>query len=138
MTKISGIKIKNIAGGGVADGGAAIYFNLLFSNDQQETYVCDMALLPMLFGNLTAYAKMAEGERVRRSGRQVGTSAPYQITKVVRAGHTRDGKRAVVEFATNHGFPLQIAMSFVQAAQTIEFLQREILLAQDGELPKPS
>jgi hypothetical protein len=68
---------------------------------------------------------------------QCAQSAPY-FTGVFRSGDTLDGKHVTVEFNTNHGFPVHLAMTFDQVAQTIEFLQREMLLAQSDERPKLS
>lgn len=129
MAKVSAVRIKNITGGGSVEGGTSIFFNILFEDGQTDTFVCDLVLLPLFLGNLTAYANIAEGERLKRSGRQTAAGAPYIVTEVFRSGHTTDGKRVMVEMNTEHGFPLQIAMTFDQAAQTIEFLQREMLLA---------
>jgi hypothetical protein len=86
---------------------------------------------PLLMGNLTQYANMAEAVRVKVPDRSVVEAAPYRATEVVRSGHSLDGTIVSVEDNTTHGFPLSIALTPDQARQTIESLQREILLAQN-------
>jgi hypothetical protein len=127
--QIEAREIKNMPWGGAVNQGQAIGFRLAFHDGPDETYVCALALLPLLMGNLTQYANMAEAVRVKASPRTPVAAAPYRVTKVPRSGFSPDGKLVSVEFETTHGFPLSIAMSPELAKQTIEFLQREILLA---------
>ena len=133
MTKMSGRKIQSIPGGGSGNGGDAVFFKLQFSDGSDETYWCDMSLLPMLLGNLSEYGRMSRSVSVKHDGRHDDVGAPYIVTMVDRSAHTLDGKMVVIEYGTNQGFPIQLAMTPAQAQQTIEFLQREMLLAQKPE-----
>ena len=72
---------------------------------------------------------MAEAVRVKAPARAIVEAAPYRVTEVVSSGNSPDGSIVAVNYNTTHGFPLSIAMTPDQARQTIEFLQREILLA---------
>jgi hypothetical protein len=123
--------IQNMPWGGVANQGNVILFRLTFKDGSDEKYAFDDALAPLLIGNLHQYAEMAANVKVKGPERALESAAPYKVTRVARSGHSLDGKILSIEFATGHGFPVSVAMSPEQAQQTIEFLQREILLARN-------
>ena len=123
--------IQNIPWGGVANQGQFVLFDLTFADGSSERYACPLSTVPLLMGNLMQYANMAEAVRTKGTGRTIVEAAPYRATEVVRSGHSLDGSIVSVEYNTTHGFPLSIAMTTEQAKQTIEFLQREILLAEN-------
>jgi hypothetical protein len=121
-----GRHITGIPRGGSANHGHAVAFVLKFGDGTEEQYFCDYSLLPLLVGNLKHYGDLAERIQSGMPRNAIKLSAPYVITKVVRSAHSLDGKTVAVEFDTNQGFPLEIAMTQEQALQTIEFLHREI------------
>jgi hypothetical protein len=127
---ISARVIQNIPWGGVASQGQFILFDLQFNDGTSEKYACPISTVPLLVGNITQYASMAEAVRIKGPDRSIVEAAPYRATEVFRSGHSPDGSIVSVEYNTTHGFPVSIAMTPDQARQTIEFLQREILLAQ--------
>jgi hypothetical protein len=129
MTNIQTRLIVDMPWGGVANQGQHIVFDLRFEDGQTDRYACPISTVPLLIGNLTQYASMAEAVRAKAPARAIVEAAPYRITEVVRSGYSMDGTIVSVEYNTTHGFPLSIAMTPDQARQTIEFLQREILLA---------
>jgi hypothetical protein len=135
MNAISARFIVNVPWGGVANQGQHILFDLQFEDGGRERYACAISTVPLVMGNLTQYAHMAEGVRVKSPGRAVLESAPYRATEVFRSGHAPDGSIVSVDYNTTHGFPVSIAMTPDQARQTIEFLQRELLLAQQPPNP---
>jgi hypothetical protein len=126
-------QVQDIPWGGVANQGQFVLFDLTFADGSRERYACPVSTMPLLVGNLTQYAGMAEAVRVKGSGRTIAESAPYRATEVVRSGHALDGSIVSIEYNTTHGFPVAVAMTIEQAQQTIEFLQREILLAQNPQ-----
>jgi len=132
MSNISARYIKNMPWGGAANQGQQILFDFTFHDGTAEKYACDLSLVQLLLGNLTQYAAMAEAQRVKMPSRTVASAAPYRVAKVGRSGHSPDGEILSVEFETTHGFPVGIAMTPDQARQTIEFLEREMLLAETG------
>jgi hypothetical protein len=121
--------IIDIPWGGVANQGQHVLFDLTFHDGQRERYACAISTVPLLMGNLMQYASMAEAVRVKAPPRSLVEAAPYRVTEVVSSGNSPDGSTVAVNYNTTHGFPLSIAMTPDQARQTIEFLQREILLA---------
>jgi hypothetical protein len=121
--------IVDIPYGGAANQGQHIFFDLRFDDGQSERYACPISTVPLLMGNLIQYASMAEAVRVKAPARAIVEAAPYRVTEVVSSGNSPDGKIVAVNYNTTHGFPLSIAMTPDQARTTIEFLQREILLA---------
>jgi hypothetical protein len=123
------ILITDIPWGGVANQGQHILFDLRFADGQTERYACAISTVPLLMGNLTQYASMAEAVRVKAPPRSIVEAAPYRVTEVVSSGNAPDGSIVAITYNTTHGFPLSIAMTPDQARTTIEFLQREILLA---------
>jgi hypothetical protein len=129
MTKISARLISNIPWGGVANQGQHVLFDLHFQDGGPDRYACPISTMPLLVGNLTQYAGMAEAVRTKGADRAVIEAAPYRATEVVRSGHGLDGSFVTIEYNTTHGFPVSIALTLEQAQQTIEFLQREMLLA---------
>jgi hypothetical protein len=129
MTAINARLLVDIPWGGVANQGQHILFDLRFADGETERYACPISTVPLLLGNLTQYAHMAETVRVKAPARAIVEAAPYRVTEVVSSGNSPDGSIVAVNYNTTHGFPLSIAMTPDQARQTIEFLQREILLA---------
>jgi hypothetical protein len=129
MTNILARLITDIPWGGVANQGQHVLFDLRFDDGQSERYACPISTVPLLMGNLMQYANMAETVRVKAPSRSIVEAAPYRVTEVVSSGHSPDGAIVAVNYNTTHGFPLSIAMTPDQARQTIEFLQRELLLA---------
>jgi hypothetical protein len=119
--------------GGVANQGQHILFDLAFADGSRERYGCPISTVQLLMGNLMQYAAMAEAVRVKAPARAVVEAAPYRVTEVVSSGFSPDGSIVAVNYNTTHGFPLSIAMTPDQARQTIEFLQREILLSSKSE-----
>jgi hypothetical protein len=121
--------IVDIPYGGAANQGQHIFFDLAFDGGQRERYACPISTVPLLMGNLAQYASMAEAVRIKAPARAIVEAAPYRVTEVVSSGNAPDGSIVAVTYNTTHGFPLSIAMTPDQARTTIEFLQREILLA---------
>src|SRR5437764_106430 len=129
MSDVLGRKCINIVGGGCASDGHAVTFVLEFEGGTRERVFCDYELMPLLVGNLTHYASMAAESQTRMPQNTRMFATPYHVTKLVRSGHSPDGRIVVLELDTNHGFPLQIAMTPEQSRQTIEALQIESLEA---------
>ncbi|MBV9984482.1 hypothetical protein [Bradyrhizobium sp.] len=123
--------------GGVANQGQYVLFDLRFNDATTERYACSLSLVPLIVGNLTQYAGMAEAVRVKGRDRAIIEAAPYRATEVLNSGHAIDGSVVTVEFNTTHGFPVSIALTPEQALQTIDFLQRELLLAKDAPSQDP-
>jgi hypothetical protein len=121
--------IQDMPWGGVANQGNVVMFRLTFKDGSDEKYAFDADLGPLLLANLHQYASMAANLKVKGAERAIESAAPYKVTRVARSGYSLDGNFVTVEFATGHGFPVVLAMTPDQAKQTIEFLQREILLA---------
>jgi hypothetical protein len=135
MVTIQAHLIVDMPWGGVANQGQQILFDLRFEDGQVVKFACSISTLPLLMGNLMQYAKMAEAVRVKSPGRTIVEAAPYRVTEIVRSGHSLDGTIVSVDYNTAHGFPLSVAMTLDQAKQTIEFLEREILLAKQSPHP---
>lgn len=130
MTTVQARLITNMPRGGVANQGQHVLFDLRFEDGSEEQYACAISTLPLLVGNLTQYGSMAEAVRVKAPPRSIVEAAPYRVTDVVNSGNAPDGSIVAITYNTTHGFPLSIAMTPDQARHTIEFLQREILLAE--------
>jgi hypothetical protein len=124
----AGRRFSNILECGPANQGQQIAFTLQFL-EGAETLFCDHALLSLLLGTLTTCGEQAEQVRGGVRAKELLAVAPFRATKVANSGHSEDGQVVMVEFATDRGFPIQIAMSPAHATETIEFLQREILNA---------
>jgi hypothetical protein len=129
MATIQARLIMDIPWGGVANQGQHILFDLRFADGQSERYACPISTVPLLMGNLTQYASMAEAVRSKAPDRALVEAAPYRVTEVVSSGYSSDGSIIAVNYSKTHGFPVSIALTPDQARQTIEFLQRELLLA---------
>lgn len=121
--------IQDMPWGGVANQGNVVMFRLTFKDGRGEKYAFDSDLGALLLGNLHQYSAMAANVKLKGPERAIESAAPYKVTRVARSGYSLDGKIVSIEFATGHGFPVSLAMTPDQAKQTIEFLQREILLA---------
>ncbi|MGA7680193.1 MAG: hypothetical protein WCA54_08440 [Pseudolabrys sp.] len=116
--------IKGVPWGGAANEGQQILFRLSFHGDQPDVnFACDFAFVPLLLGNLTEYARRAEAQRVRSAE----TIHPYLVTEVAKSGITTDKKLVWIDFNTNQGFPLSVAMTSEQAQQTIDLLVRQMM-----------
>jgi hypothetical protein len=124
-------EIVDMPWGGVAMQGQYILFDLRFSDGGAQRYACQISTVPLLLGNLSQYANMAENVRMQAPDRAIMEASPYKVTEVIRSGYSLDGKIVSVEYNTTHGFPVSIALTPDQARRTIEFLQREILLAEN-------
>jgi hypothetical protein len=111
MATVQARVIKNVPWGAASEDGETIGFKLTFQDGTEETFACPLFLLPLLMGNLTQYANMAEAIRTRAPKRSEVPAAPYRATKVNRSGYSPDGAYVTVEFSTTSGFPLAVAMS---------------------------
>jgi hypothetical protein len=132
---ISARVIRNIPWGGAATQGQFILFDLQFNDGTSEKYACPISVVPLLVGNIRQYTSMADTVRIKGPDYSVIEAAPYRATDVFRSGHAADGSIVSVEYNTTHGFPVSIAMTPDQARRSIEFLQRELLLALQPPLP---
>jgi hypothetical protein len=133
--------IQDMPWGAVAAQGNVVMFQFVFKDGTQEKYAFDTELGPLLIGNLHQYSANAAAVKLKGPERAIETAAPYRVTRVARSGFSPDGKIVSIEFATGHGFPISLALTPEQAQQTIEFLQREILLAanpQQRSGPEPN
>jgi hypothetical protein len=128
VTTIQARLVIDVPWGGVANQGQHILFDFRFEDGSGERYACPISTVPLLVGNITQYANMAEAVRIKAPPRSIVESAPYRATEVVSSGNSPDGSIVAITYNTTHGFPVSIAMTPDQARQTIEFLQREILL----------
>jgi hypothetical protein len=137
MSDINARVIRDMPWGGAANQGQVVVFDLKFDDGNRERFACPISTVQLLLGNLTQYASMAEAVRAKAPERALVEAAPYRAVDVVRSGHSPDGTMIAVEYNTTHGFPLSIAMTPDQAKQTIEFLQREILLAENPQRSGP-
>lgn len=135
MTTVEAKLITDVPWGGVANQGQHVLFDLRFADGARERYACPISTVPLLLGNLMQYASMAEAVRVKAPPRSIVEAAPYRVTEVVSSGNSPDGSIVALNYNTTHGFPLSIATTPDQARQTIEFLQREILLVEQPHNP---
>src|ERR1700728_2666674 len=119
MNTIHARAIVDTPWGGVANRGHQILFDLRFANGERERYACPTSAVPLLLGNLTQYAAMAEAVRTTEPDRAIVQAAPYKVTEVVSTAHSTDGRMVTVNYNTTHGFPLSIAMTPDQVWQTI-------------------
>jgi hypothetical protein len=119
-------EIRDVTGGGSANGGELTFFKFEYKNLSQQTFSCATILMPKVINSLRAYAQTADTERVRLKGGQPGPAAPYFVTTLSNSAHSDDGKFVVVQFATMDGIPMDLAMSPQLARETIAALQREI------------
>ena len=116
--------IKGVPWGGAANEGQQILFRLSFHGDQPDVnFACDFAFVPLLPGNLTEYARRA-AQRVRSAE----TIYPYLVTEVAKSGITTNKKLVWIDFNTNQGFPLSVAMTSEQAQQIIDLLVRQMMI----------
>lgn len=120
-----GRKFTNITDGGAANDGELVWFTLKFA-EGQETFFCDYSLMSLLVGSLTQYASMADFVKDHSRAGEYVVTAPFQITRVSNSGHSADGQTLSVEFVTDRGFPIQVAMSPDHARATILLLEREL------------
>jgi hypothetical protein len=119
-------EVRDVTGGGSANGGEQTFFKFEYRNLSQQTFSCATVLMPKVINSLRAYAQTADTERVRLKGGQPGPAAPYFVTTLSNSAHSDDGKFVVVQFATMDGIPMDLAMSPQLARETIAALQREI------------
>lgn len=123
--------IRDMPWGGSANQGEHVLFRLVFHDGTDEKFAFSHELGQIILGNLTQYCSIAYQERTKPASRALESSAPYRATPgSLRTGHSADGKMVTLQVGTTHGFPVAIAMSLEMARQTIESLQKEILLAE--------
>jgi hypothetical protein len=112
--------------GASVNGGHAVKFDLRFEDETEEAFVCEAARYQALLGNLQHYGALAENVRLAAPGQPVRLASPYIVTRVSGSGTSDAPPLVAIEFATEQGIPVQIAMSPVDAQKTIEFLEREL------------
>ena len=112
--------------GASANGGHAVKFDLRFEDGAEEAFVCEAPLYQALLGKLVHYGALAENVRLAAPGQPVRLASPYLVTRVAGSGTSDSPSLIAIEFATQQGIPVQIAMSPEDAQKTIEFLEREL------------
>ena len=119
-------EIRNIVGGGSGNHGEHTFFVFEYPDRTRQTFACATILMAKMVNNLRTYARMADEDRVKVKGGQLGPAAPYYVTTLANSAHSDDGEIVMVQWATTDGVPIDLAMRPQQALETIAALQREL------------
>jgi hypothetical protein len=118
--------INGIPEAGQADYGQAIRFRLSYEGGDSQFFYCSANFFPKLLTGLNMAGGLAAKTRSAGPGGTLDLVTPVQMTKMTRTGQFVDGQIAI-EFGTDMGFPMQLAMSRDLARRTIELLEAELL-----------
>ncbi|HEY4940411.1 MAG TPA: hypothetical protein VII56_03210 [Rhizomicrobium sp.] len=95
------------------------------SDGAEQFFYCRADLYEKLLIALQSYGALAARVRASKPGQLVDIATPVQMTRATRTGQDANG-HVILEFGTDLGFPMQVAMTRDQTQKTIELLQTEL------------
>lgn len=118
-------KVSGTPSGGVLNQGHEVGFGIP-ADGENYWFRCDKEMLHKLLHNLRGYGEAAEKARVGQPASADDLAYPYTARDKARIGLGHDGKTVAIQFRTQEGIPVTIAMTRGQASDFVDLLSSEL------------